>query len=240
LWHTGAVFPLSVALLGMIRTLEDVLHAIDGKKAQIDAASPLSEVQRRELDYRYRLEWNFHSNTMEGSPLTYHQTKTIMQGLVEANGQPIRYITEMKGHDDFIAKLQKASRGELRITERFIKEIHRSIISPNPPDLLPEEVGHWKKRNNEIINYRNEKEKFTSHEETPSAVNALINWLDNQYYIPVSKQKEPLQHPLVIAAEFHLRFIKVHPFFDGNGRTVRILVNTVLMAAGFPPLVISV
>jgi Fic family protein len=46
-------------------------------------------------------------------------------------------------------------------------------------------------------------------------------------------------HPIVRAAYLHTEFIKIHPFFDGNGRTARLLMNFELMAAGYPPIVIK-
>ena len=40
------------------------------------------------------------------------------------------------------------------------------------------------------------------------------------------------------AAELHTRFVKIHPFVDGNGRTARLLLNFELMKAGYPPAII--
>jgi len=45
-------------------------------------------------------------------------------------------------------------------------------------------------------------------------------------------------HPVLRAAELHTRFVKIHPFVDGNGRTGRLLLNFELMKAGYPPAVI--
>jgi len=45
-------------------------------------------------------------------------------------------------------------------------------------------------------------------------------------------------HPFVLATIFHHKFEKVHPFFDGNGRTGRMLMNYILINAGCPPIVI--
>jgi len=45
-------------------------------------------------------------------------------------------------------------------------------------------------------------------------------------------------HPVERAAELHTRFVKIHPFVDGNGRTGRLLLNFELMKAGYPPAII--
>jgi Fic family protein len=46
-------------------------------------------------------------------------------------------------------------------------------------------------------------------------------------------------HPLVMAAIFHQKFEIIHPFHDGNGRTGRMVMNYMLMQAGFPPMIIQ-
>ena len=43
---------------------------------------------------------------------------------------------------------------------------------------------------------------------------------------------------VVLATVFHHRFVWIHPFFDGNGRTVRLIMNLLLMREGYPPAII--
>jgi Fic family protein len=47
------------------------------------------------------------------------------------------------------------------------------------------------------------------------------------------------QHPIQFAAEAHLRFVSIHPFRDGNGRTGRLLMNLLLLRTGYPIVVVS-
>ena len=41
-------------------------------------------------------------------------------------------------------------------------------------------------------------------------------------------------HPVVLAAQMHEKFVSIHPFIDGNGRTARLLMNLILMQHGYP------
>lgn len=50
--------------------------------------------------------------------------------------------------------------------------------------------------------------------------------------------KADQMHPIERAAELHTRFVKIHPFIDGNGRTGRLLLNFELMKTGYPPAII--
>jgi len=59
-------------------------------------------------------------------------------------------------------------------------------------------------------------------------MNNFFDWL-------FSEKKE---HPLIIAAEAHNKFVSIHPFFDGNGRTGRLLMDLILLNNGYVPVII--
>jgi Fic family protein len=64
----------------------------------------------------------------------------------------------------------------------------------------------------------------------PESIQQLIQWLNSE---------EALQlHPIHYAAIAHYKLVYIHPFSDGNGRTSRLLMNWVLMQAGYPPVII--
>ena len=46
-------------------------------------------------------------------------------------------------------------------------------------------------------------------------------------------------HPVELAAQFHEKLVTVHPFKDGNGRTARLVMNLILLGAGYPIAVVS-
>ena len=69
----------------------------------------------------------------------------------------------------------------------------------------------------------------TPPEKVYEEMTKLINWYNENI--------EKI-HPLIVAAIFHSRFEKIHPFEDGNGRVGRFLVNTILVNNGYPPIII--
>lgn len=75
-------------------------------------------------------------------------------------------------------------------------------------------------------------------DEVPDAIYNLLNWinaeLDKVYNGKISKPEA-----VVLAFEFHIRYIAIHPFYDGNGRTARIFMNLLLISLGFPPVIIK-
>ena len=84
-----------------------------------------------------------------------------------------------------------------------------------------------------MLTRTNEIFPFATPAETPAKMTDLIDWY--------RKMKESSEtNPSVFAADFHYRFIRIHPFDDGNGRMARLLTNFILMQYGYPPLVIRV
>jgi Fic family protein len=63
----------------------------------------------------------------------------------------------------------------------------------------------------------------------------ILGKLDNYFQHLLSIKEE---HPLIIAGEVHNEFVKIHPFFNGNGRTGRLLMNLTLLQKNYVPVII--
>ncbi len=210
----------------------------DALKKQISDYGKLPDDVLKKVNYKFRLEWNFHSNSMEGNTLTLDETRSVMVGNVTVSGKSVKDILDIKGHDEVVRDILKMGAGELNISESRIKNIHKNIIYEDNPDLI-NKIGKWKTSDNKVINYRREEYYFKSHHETPELMHQLINWL-NVETDKIKKNAANKLHPVELAFELHLRFIDIHPFFDGNGRIVRILTNLILISFGYPPMYIKV
>ncbi len=67
-----------------------ILDEIDRRKADIDALRPLDpEVERRVMD-KFRLDWNYNSNAIEGNTLTLGETKIFLLEGLTAKGKPLK------------------------------------------------------------------------------------------------------------------------------------------------------
>lgn len=216
---------------------KEKLIQIDELQERIKAFGKLSDDVLKKINYKFRLEWNYHSNIMEGSSLTKSETRSVMVGNITVEGKPIKDILEMKGHDEAITAILKMGKGELNISEKRIKEIHKGIVHEEDP-VKKAMIGQWKKDPNYLYNYKDERFDFTAPAEVPDAMHQLINWL-NAEKEKIQKQSKDAMHPVMLAIEFHLRYITIHPFHDGNGRTARIFTNIILISYGYPPIYIK-
>jgi Fic family protein len=215
---------------------KDTITQIDALQQKINAHGTLTEEVKKKINYKIRLDWNYYSNRMEGGTLTREETRSVMVGNIDVKGKPLKDVWEMNGHDKVVLDILKIGKGEMRIAEKRIKEVHKAIMHEDDAIKLPL-IGNWKTTPNEIINYKDEKISFTPPNEVPVAMHSLLD-KTNAELDAFFAGRESL-HPLIIASQFHIGYVTIHPFYDGNGRTARIFTNLLLICCGLPPIIIK-
>jgi Fic family protein len=218
-------------------TYLDKLQQIDNLQDNILERGPIPIELLNKINYKLRLEWNFTSNSMEGNSLTKRETRTVMVGIIDVNDKPIKDVIEIKNHDKVISTIMKIGKGELNVSEARIKEIHKGIMYEEDPEKL-KYIGQWKNTDNYMINFQGERYDFVPHTEVKERMHELINWLNTEKE-KINLKKKNAAHPVLLALKFHLDYLRIHPFYDGNGRTARILSNLILISYGYPPLYIN-
>lgn len=223
-------------------SLNDLLQRIDRRKAEVDALRPFTPEQEGRIMQKFRLDWNYHSNAIEGNSLTYGETIAFLMEGLTAKGKPFKDHLDIKGHNEGIDYLMHLIKNRDQLSEKIIRELHAMILVEtysNPaqtPDGQKVEklvtLGKYKTQPNHVKTPTGEIHYYATPEETPAKMTDLVDWLREH------QQKNDL-HPLVLAATFHYRFVAIHPFDDGNGRMSRLLMNLLLMQYGYPPVVIK-
>ncbi|MCB9267834.1 MAG: Fic family protein [Lewinellaceae bacterium] len=225
----------------MEEPLQILLHKADTLREALDQLRPIPEDRMHRIMQKLRMEWNFHSNSIEGNTLTMTETRALIQFGITAKGKPLRDHLEMQGHDRALKRLEQIVHKDLRITESLIKDFHKLILV-EPFDSEAEiNPGEYKTLPNYLYSPQGERIDFEPPEEVPRLLNELINWTNNHLYpegLGRHSRKKYNLHPILVACIFHLRFIRIHPFGDGNGRLARILMNLVLMVKGYMPAII--
>lgn len=216
--------------------LRHIIQQIDANQDLIASKGKFSVEVLKKINYKLRLDWNYYSNRMEGGTLTREETRSVMVGNIDVKGKPFKDVAEMNGHDKVVQEVLQMSRGELRLSERRIKDIHKAIMYEE--DITEnKKIGVWKKTANEIINYQHEKFDFTNPSEVPDKIHELLNNINA--FLDKYHQGKAKQHPLEAIGQFHLEYLTIHPFYDGNGRTARILTNILFMSCGYPLIIIK-
>jgi Fic family protein len=225
-----------------ISIVETFRAQLDKLKASWLSVQPLSGEDERRLKQKLRLEWNYNSNHIEGNTLTYGETELLLIQGQTVGGHTIREYEEMKAHDvavEYIGRLAKEKRvigetdirdlNKIILKEPFWKEAETMNGKPTRIQVIP---GEYKSFPNNVRTPTGEMFEFAKPNETSSRMRDLVSWLG-------AELANPSLHPLEIAAKLHHDFLLVHPFDDGNGRVGRLLINYVLLRAGFPPLIIK-
>ena len=211
-------------------------------KKELDALRPIKKEDELRILQKFRLDWNFHSNHLEGNSLTYGETKALILFGITAQGKPLKDHFEVTGHDEAIQEVIDIIKKERPLTESFIREFHKLILktpyevdaitSDGQPTKKKIKVGEYKSTPNHVKTKTGEIFRFATPEETPALMNDLIQWYREQL-----EEKEV--NPILLATQFHYKFIRIHPFDDGNGRLARILMNFILMQFEYPPAIIK-
>ena len=195
--------------------------------------SPLLARLREEKDsklkggiyHRTQIDLTYNSNHIEGSRLTKEQTRYIFEtntlGITTENTR-IDDIIETVNHFrciDFII-----DHATDKITEPFVKELHRILKSNTSDSLKPWfKVGDYKRLPNEV-----------GGEATiqPKDVHKHMKELLSDYNALKKVELDDI-------IDFHVRFERIHPFQDGNGRVGRLLLFWQCLQNAVVPFIIT-
>ncbi len=224
-------------------TPQELYKRIDTLNEQLKNLQPLKVEDEERIWKKFRLEWNYNSNHMEGNTLTYGHTELLLFFDQVAADYTGREIEEMKAHDVAIKMVVELSQNvERDLSESFIRQLNQIILvrsfwkesvtldgKTSQKEIIP---GEYKNSPNNVKLQNGEIFRFSSPEATPSQMHDLI-----EFYKVHDKSTE--KHPLWLAAMLHYKFVRIHPFDDGNGRVARLLMNYVLLKYNFPPVIIK-
>lgn len=201
-------------------SLRSQLLRLDQKRVRcVGLPAPVLE----SLQGRLRVELTYASNAIEGNTLSLRETQLLVEeGLLPGTGKTLREVYEARNHFAAIQQLEQWFAAGREFSARALLDLHQIVQR----DLDPDWAGRL--RNGPVF-IRGTRHTPPNAALVSDALDALVAGLS---------RLEP--HPVLVAAETHFQFESLHPFFDGNGRTGRLLLNWQLLRAGFPITVIPV
>lgn len=219
---------------------QSIIHRIESLKQELAALQPMTKEAEDALWKKLRLEWNYNSNHIEGNTLTYGETKLLLMFDKTTGDHSKREYDEMEAHDAAVLMVQDWAQDRSRsLTETDIRELNKMIlvkpfwkeaITPDGQSTRRKiKIGDYKEHPNSVRLPNGEMFHYTKPENVAIEMRELMDWYRSSSDLD----------PVILAAELHYRFIRIHPFDDGNGRVARILVNYVLMLNDLPPVVIK-
>ena len=202
------------------------------KKKKVKTGSLLDILQNEKVKqysggiyHRTQIDLTYNSNHIEGSCLTHDQTRYIFETNtigIENEVLNVDDVIETVNHFRCIDMIIDYATGTL--TEKFIKKLHltlKSGTSDSRKDWFA--VGDYKKLPNEVGGMETV---------LPEDVAESMKELLKEYNIKKEKKFEDI-------LEFHVRFERIHPFQDGNGRVGRLIMFKECLKYNIVPFIIE-
>ena len=205
--------------MGIPVAMRGIIAEIDALKVRLTAKRPLTDGEREQLRNAFLVDYTYSSNAIEGNTLTLSETAMVLAGMTIGE-KPLKDHLEATGHRDAFCFLEDFVKSGEAVGESFVRQLHSLVLSDKPKDKGV---------------YRRIPVIITGAVHAPPQPSMVAPMME-AWALDLQTTK---LHPLVAAAEFHIRFEAIHPFIDGNGRTGRLLANFILMRSGYLPVSIK-
>lgn len=200
---------------------DDPHSAIAAKKQRLEQLRPLSSEALSRLEHYYDIELTYTSNAIEGNTLSAVETTLVIEKGITVSGKPLKDHLEALDHYDAIRFVRELARQKTPLTESDIRNLHKLVTLRSAPEIAGRYADLPRYVRTETGRYT-----FPSPAEIPPLMSDFTAWLAAAPNTPES------------AFTAHRRLVDIHPFNDGNGRTARLLMNLILLRAGYPPIAV--
>ena len=208
--------------LGYRTEFQSTFERLHQKKQDLQASRPLPNIALNKIKESLSIEWTYNSNSIEGNSLTLRETQMVLQDGITVKGKSLREHFEAHNHDKAIDYLFSIINDDYVLRSIDILSLHNLVLRSIEEDF----AGR----------IRNGGVRISGANFVPPNANKVSDLLDELIDFV---NTNPLElNDIELAAIFHHKLVWIHPFFDGNGRTVRLAMNLLLMRCGFPPAII--
>ena len=208
--------------LGYRPEFQSAFERLYKKKQDLQASRPLPNIALNKIRESLSIEWTYNSNSIEGNTLSLRETQMVLQEGITIKGKSLREHFETHNHDKAIDYLYRIVNDDYVLRSIDILSLHSLVLRSIEEDF----AGR----------IRNGGVRISGANFVPPNANKVSDLLDELIDFV---NTNPLElNDIELAAIFHHKLVWIHPFFDGNGRTVRLAMNLLLMRCGFPPAII--
>ncbi|XP_004615557.1 protein adenylyltransferase FICD [Sorex araneus] len=194
---------------------------IDSKVKKILSIPKGNSALRRVMEETY-YHHIYHTVAIEGNTLTLSEIRHILETRYAVPGKSLEEQNEVLGmhaamkyvNTTLVSRVGSVTTGDLL-------EIHRRVLGY----VDPVEAGRFR-RTQVLVGHH----LPPPPQDVARQTDEFVQWLNSEDAMNL--------HPVEFAALAHYKLVYIHPFIDGNGRTSRLLMNLILMQAGYPPITI--
>jgi Fic family protein len=166
-----------------------IVQDVELLQKQVTTFRPLSSELEGRIMQKLRLEWNYHSNAIEGNPMTYGETITYLMYGLTAKGKTLKDHLDIKGHNEAIYLLLNMVKEERGFSQSDIRALHKIILvepyssKAITPDGQPTQkmilLGQYKQQPNHVETPTREIHYNATPEDVPILMNELMDWYND-------------------------------------------------------------
>jgi Fic family protein len=199
--------------------MEQLIRSIALKRADLDRLRPISGGALRALQTFYDVELTYTSNAIEGNTLTLRETAEVIEHGITVGGKSLKDHLEAVDHFDALLWARDLAAQTTTITEAVVRDLHGRIVARSEPGIAGVYSPHRRRTAGSAA-------VFPNPAKVPELMRSFGVWLETAPPTPEA------------AFDAHFRLTAIHPFSDGNGRTARLLMNLLLLRAGYVPVAV--
>ncbi len=184
----------------------------------LESFQKIDELTKKEVFNHFIVEFAFNTTSIEGNTITLEEAHKLLVDKLTPKNKTLREIYDLQNTEKVFFSLLGAGK---KISTELVCNVHDSLL---------ENIDARKGYRTMDVKVFKAQFKSTPAPYVLTDMGLLVKWYE---------KNENLLHPLALASIFHHKFEKIHPFMDGNGRTGRMMLNYILMKAGYPPLIIT-
>lgn len=172
----------------------------------------------------------YHSTAIEGSTLTEGQVYNLLDLDVPAKNKPFTEQQMVIDHQKALVFTLQKAKEQTPFTEKLIQQIGALVVK-NTGSVHSTMLGTFDSTKGEyrLLNVHAGARRFPDSTKVPALMKTLVSEINTK--LPTAKTFE---QKCELAFEAHFRFVSIHPFADGNGRTSRLLMNYILLLFDLP------
>jgi len=193
------------------KELNSTFDRLFEKKAMLQKARPLPKIALQKMKEALAIEWTYNSNSIEGNTLSLRETQMVLQEGITIKGKSLREHFEAKNHETALDYLYTLVKPDYKLNGKDILKLHRLVLRSIEDDF----AGRLRNSGVRIAGAN-----FVSPnvQKVSGLFDELVNFVN----------ENPQQLNVIeLAMVFHHKLVWIHPFFDGNGRTVRLAMNLI-------------
>ncbi len=215
----GRTYKLKRKLVIKEDLIEMNIKEIEKLRNDMEKYRPLDADQIRALNKDIRVEHIWSSNAIEGSKIDKYETEAIIDKGITIHGESIGDVLSTIDLNEAYDYMLDLASHKQPLTQTAIRDLNRLALAKTHPEW----GGEY--RTLEVHPAKTDFNPYSEPFDIRPEMDELIEW---------SRTAQKELHPVQYAADLHYKFVTIHPFRDGNGRTARLLMSLALTESGYP------